>query len=49
MVHCVLQDAVEIVQSISDAETASRKLIHEAYTRGSGDNITCIVVLFNNP
>ncbi|XP_039123872.1 probable protein phosphatase 2C 11 [Dioscorea cayenensis subsp. rotundata] len=43
------KDAVEIVQSISDAETASRKLIHEAYTRGSGDNITCIVVLFNNP
>ncbi|KAJ0976820.1 hypothetical protein J5N97_012294 [Dioscorea zingiberensis] len=43
------EDAVEIVQAISDAETASRKLIHEAYTRGSGDNITCIIVQFNNP
>ena len=29
-----------------DAEAASRKLVHEAYGRGSSDNITCVVVRF---
>ena len=43
------QDAVAIVQDISDAEAASRKLIQEAYGRGSSDNITCVVVRFENP
>lgn len=42
------QEAVAIVQDIMDAEAASRKLIHEAYARGSSDNITCIVVRFKN-
>ncbi|CAH2035517.1 unnamed protein product [Thlaspi arvense] len=40
------KDAVAIVRDISDAETASRKLVQEAYARGSCDNITCIVVRF---
>ncbi|XP_042494997.1 probable protein phosphatase 2C 11 [Macadamia integrifolia] len=41
-------DAVAIVRGISDAEAASRKLIEEAYARGSSDNITCVVVRFEN-
>ncbi|OAY58378.1 probable protein phosphatase 2C 11 isoform X1 [Manihot esculenta] len=41
-------DAVALVQDITDAEAASRKLIQEAYARGSSDNITCIVVRFDN-
>lgn len=42
------KDAVAIVQDITDAEAASRKLIEEAYARGSSDNITCVVVRFEN-
>ncbi|XP_042483423.1 probable protein phosphatase 2C 11 [Macadamia integrifolia] len=41
-------DAVAIVRGIPDAEAASRKLIEEAYARGSSDNITCVVVRFEN-
>ncbi|KAI5650448.1 hypothetical protein M9H77_36453 [Catharanthus roseus] len=43
------KDAVALVQDIMDAEAASRKLIEEAYLRGSSDNITCVVVRFENP
>lgn len=39
---------MDIVQGISDAETSARKLIEEAYSRGSNDNITCVVVRFDN-
>ncbi|GKE46822.1 probable protein phosphatase 2C 11, partial [Tanacetum coccineum] len=42
------KDAVSIVQEITDAEAACRKLVQESYTRGSSDNITCIVVRFEN-
>lgn len=42
------KDAVDIVQDIMNAEAASRKLIEEAYARGSSDNITCVVVRFEN-
>ena len=48
MRHTLLQDAVSIVQDIKDAEVASRKLTEEAYARGSSDNITCLVVRFEN-
>ncbi|KAL1561187.1 protein-serine/threonine phosphatase [Salvia divinorum] len=40
------KDAVNIVQGIPDAEAASRKLVEEAYGKGSSDNITCLVVRF---
>ncbi|CAA3019054.1 probable phosphatase 2C 11 [Olea europaea subsp. europaea] len=40
------KDAVYIVHDIKDAEVASRRLVEEAYMRGSSDNITCIVVQF---
>ncbi|XP_059629572.1 uncharacterized protein LOC132272437 [Cornus florida] len=43
------KDAVAMVQDIPDAEAASRKLIEEAYARGSSDNITCVVVRFESP
>ncbi|TXG53079.1 hypothetical protein EZV62_022248 [Acer yangbiense] len=42
------KDAVTIAQEETDAEAASRKLIKEAYARGSSDNITCVVVRFEN-
>ncbi|KAL8459416.1 hypothetical protein ACS0TY_036779 [Phlomoides rotata] len=42
------KDAVNIVQDIPDAEAASRKLVEEAFAKGSSDNITCIVVRFEN-
>ncbi|XP_024973144.1 probable protein phosphatase 2C 11 [Cynara cardunculus var. scolymus] len=42
------KDAVGIVQEITDAEAACRKLVQESYARGSSDNITCIVVRFEN-
>lgn len=43
------KDAVAIVQDIPDAEAASRKLIEDAYAKGSSDNITCLVVRFESP
>ncbi|XP_019190363.1 PREDICTED: probable protein phosphatase 2C 11 [Ipomoea nil] len=43
------KEAVAIVDEIKDAEAASRKLIEEAFGRGSTDNITCVVVRFENP
>ncbi|KAI3736691.1 hypothetical protein L2E82_26658 [Cichorium intybus] len=42
------KEAVGIVQEISDAEAACRKLVQESYGRGSSDNITCIVVRFED-
>ncbi|KAL4271592.1 hypothetical protein GQ457_13G022020 [Hibiscus cannabinus] len=42
------QDAVAFVQDVTDAEAAARKLIKEAYARGSSDNITCVVVRFDS-
>ena len=36
-----------LVQDIPNAEEASRRLITEAYARGSSDNITSIVVRFD--
>ncbi|KAJ3675235.1 hypothetical protein LUZ60_004277 [Juncus effusus] len=42
------KDAVDLVRGVSDAEAASRRLIEEAYARGSSDNITCVVVRFGN-
>ncbi|KAM7272502.1 hypothetical protein ACFE04_027165 [Oxalis oulophora] len=42
------EDAVTLAQSEEDLETAARKLTEAAFTRGSADNITCIVVKFNH-
>ncbi|XP_027361936.1 probable protein phosphatase 2C 76 isoform X4 [Abrus precatorius] len=41
-------DAVSLVRTEEEAETAARKLTEAAFTRGSADNITCIVVRFNH-
>lgn len=35
-----------MVKPIQDSEEAAKKLMKEAYQRGSADNITCVVVRF---
>ena len=35
-----------MIKPIEDAEEAAKKLLQEAYQRGSADNITCVVVRF---
>lgn len=45
---CCLQDAVSIARAEEEAKAASRKLTETAYTRGSADNITCLVVKFHH-
>ncbi|KAJ8747873.1 hypothetical protein K2173_013041 [Erythroxylum novogranatense] len=41
------EDAVSLAQTEEDPEAAARKLTEVAFTRGSADNITCIVVKFH--
>jgi len=41
-----IQEAVSMIKPIQDAEEAAKRLMQEAYQRGSSDNITCIVVRF---
>jgi hypothetical protein len=43
---CSLQDAVAIVKDIAEADKAARRLVDEAYQRGSNDNISCVVLKF---
>ncbi|VVB15774.1 unnamed protein product [Arabis nemorensis] len=40
------EDAVSLAQSEEEPDAAARKLTDTAFTRGSADNITCIVVKF---
>lgn len=35
-----------MIKPIEDAEEAAKRLMQEAYQRGSADNITCVVVRF---
>ncbi|KAG2310459.1 hypothetical protein Bca52824_022016 [Brassica carinata] len=42
------EDAVSLAQSEEDPVAAARKLTDTAFTRGSADNITCIVVKFHH-
>ncbi|KAL6526988.1 hypothetical protein OROGR_016078 [Orobanche gracilis] len=42
------EDAVSIAQTEEDPEGGARKLTETAFTRGSADNITCIVVKFHH-
>ncbi|XP_020987480.1 probable protein phosphatase 2C 59 [Arachis duranensis] len=41
-----IQEVVAIIKKIDYAEEAAKKLMQEAYQRGSSDNITCVVVRF---
>lgn len=41
------EDAVSLARTEEEPEAAARKLTETAYTLGSTDNITCIVVRFN--
>lgn len=43
---CCRQDAVAIVKDIAEADKAARRLVVEAYQRGSNDNISCVVLKF---
>ncbi|KAH1119581.1 hypothetical protein GYH30_048104, partial [Glycine max] len=40
------EEAVAMIKPIEDAEEAAKRLMQEAYQRGSSDNITCVVVRF---
>ncbi|KAG5048341.1 hypothetical protein JHK85_009444 [Glycine max] len=40
------EEAVAMIKPIEDAEEAAKRLMQEAYQRGSADNITCVVVRF---
>ncbi|PKA50846.1 putative protein phosphatase 2C 59 [Apostasia shenzhenica] len=40
------EEAVTMVKAIDDPEEAAKRLMQEAYQRGSADNITCVVVRF---
>ncbi|XP_019195125.1 PREDICTED: probable protein phosphatase 2C 76 isoform X1 [Ipomoea nil] len=42
------EDAVSLAESEESPEAAARKLTETAFTRGSADNITCIVVKFHH-
>ncbi|OMO90647.1 phosphatase 2C (PP2C)-like protein [Corchorus olitorius] len=40
------EEAVAMIKQIQDPEQAAKRLMQEAYQRGSADNITCVVVRF---
>lgn len=40
------EDAISLARAEEEPEAAARKLTETAFSRGSGDNITCIVVKF---
>ncbi|XP_021295755.1 probable protein phosphatase 2C 76 isoform X1 [Herrania umbratica] len=42
------EDAVSLARVEEEPETAARKLTETAFTRGSADNITCVVVRFHH-
>ncbi|XP_010521398.1 PREDICTED: probable protein phosphatase 2C 76 [Tarenaya hassleriana] len=42
------EDAVSLAENEEEPEAAARKLTETAFTRGSADNITCIVVRFGH-
>lgn len=44
----VFQDAISLAHTEDEPEVAARKLTDAAFTRGSADNITCIVVRFHH-
>ncbi|KAF2746221.1 PP2C-domain-containing protein [Sporormia fimetaria CBS 119925] len=45
---CSDQEAVELVRNIQDPQEASRKLVDHALSRFSTDNLSCMVVRFDN-
>ncbi|KAG2498849.1 hypothetical protein HYH03_003041 [Edaphochlamys debaryana] len=40
------QEAVTLIRDIKDPEQAAKKITEEALGRGSNDNISCVVILF---
>ena len=43
-IHITVKYAISFVQSICDAEEATKKLTEDAFSRVSNDNTTCMVV-----
>lgn len=41
------EDALSIIKAAPNAKDAAKRLAEEAYTRGSNDNISCIVIKFH--
>lgn len=41
------QEAVNMIKETKDAEKAAKRLTDEAFSRGSNDNITCVVLRFS--
>lgn len=42
----IVQDAVALIKDVAEADKAAEQLVHEAYLRGSNDNISCVVLKF---
>ncbi|CAN0891811.1 Probable protein phosphatase 2C 76 [Linum grandiflorum] len=42
------EDAISLARTEEDPEASAKKLVEAAFTRGSADNITCIVVRFHH-
>ncbi|CAN1267674.1 Probable protein phosphatase 2C 76 [Linum perenne] len=42
------EDAISLARTEEDPEASAKKLVETAFTRGSADNITCIVVRFHH-
>jgi protein phosphatase PTC1 len=45
---CSDQEAVDLVRNDSDAQLASKKLVDHALARFSTDNLSCMIVRFDN-
>lgn len=45
---CTDQEAVDLVRTIADPQTASKQLVDHALARFSTDNLSCMIVRFDN-
>lgn len=45
---CSDQEAVDLVRNIADPQTASKQLVDHALARFSTDNLSCMIVRFDN-
>lgn len=45
---CSDQEAVDLIRNVSDPQTASKALVEHALARFSTDNLSCMVIRFDN-